>query len=420
VDGKDEKTVREMVGRLDAIELDDRVPAVAAAEEWLKTIDDTRKRISQALIVKDINGLLSCVEAAIKIGIEYDAAVTEAKAVVKALRDVKEKLKAATASRSLPELEALIEKAHTLGLGAEDADLSEAIKVRGKLRECEVALNRAIDAKHADELSVAIKQAEALLYSSEAVITARKLLAGLQTASEVRTALADANASRNPEALRKALEAAKEKGLSNDPAAVACEKLLTLLTEQDKARAALAKAIAAKNENACVAGIERAEALQIDDSDESIRNARTFIRALTESRKRIAAVSIHAGGSDDKLVNPARDLAGLIAAVAAAVELGLEFDRSVVEAQATIKAWKDALNALRAAIDHQPQRVLQQLEVAIDRASKAFLSDHEHDFIEAVARTYSPRARCVLSCWLVQTGIRVLTLCVVRLYSLCA
>src|SRR5207248_1365542 len=149
--------------------------------------------------------------------------------------------KVAIERRNISELDSTIDKLHSLIGLSDDPELNEAIKLRSTLKDCESSLHRAIDSKNAEALSAALKQSDSLNYQSENVIVARKLLSTLQTAFEVRGALNEAYASRNIDALRKALEAAKEKGLTNDPTAVECEKLLTALIERDKLRVILHK-----------------------------------------------------------------------------------------------------------------------------------------------------------------------------------
>ncbi len=249
--------------------------------------------------------------------------------------------------------------------------------VRSSCREVDTALATAIASKSADELDAALKQAEALRFGSPNVTAASQLLNLLVGESRVRAQLTAAVTTGTIEALQSAISAVKQlpepsaTALATDPKYVEADKLLTKLLEQNRLRSALAKALASRDESATQSILQRALSAELTDVDETIQSAQLWLKQLSDVRKRLSALIA------------ARDAAGLAAAITTAISIGLEFDPSVSEAQQTLKGWKDASAACRAACDAQPLRTLPVLDAALERAGKSGLEEHDPDLVEA-------------------------------------
>jgi hypothetical protein len=354
--------------------------SVIAAQRWLKQIAAARARIAQLVAAKSAEPLPAALTAAIELGLELDQTVVEAQHTLKAWNQAVQALRAAIDAqpRTLAVFDAALQGAVKAQLNEGERDWVEAKEVRAKCAEVETGLQAAVAAKDADSLSALLKQADSLRYSSGTLPTASQLLLTLTGESEARAAMQAAlQAGDSTDSLRKALEMAKAMGLSADAKAVECEQLLAKLIERERMRAALAKAVAAKDEAQVTALLTRATAVgggvELNDSEESVSSARLWLKQLAGARKRLAQLIADS------------DAETLPSAIASAVELGLEFDPSVSEAQGAMKLWKDAKAVLRAAIDLQPLRTLASLDAAIERAAKCRLNTLDPDWVEANA-----------------------------------
>jgi hypothetical protein len=244
--------------------------------------------------------------------------------------------------------------------------------VATQCRAAEAALGASINAKNADDLSAALKRVDALRLSAAAAATASQLLIQIGGETEARVVMAGALATGTVDALRRALSAAQAMNISTDPKAIECEQMLAKLLEQDRLRAVLLKALAARDEAEVTVTLERAASAGLSDSDDSVQRARAWLKQVAAARKRLQQL-IAAQSAD-----------GLPAAIASALELGLEFDRSVGEAQSALKQWADTSAALRAAIDMHPVITLAALDAAVTEAAKARLSEQTPNFAEAL------------------------------------
>jgi hypothetical protein len=231
--------------------LDDTVSAVTRARAFVKRVTELRTRTENLMRAKekDLEALESCIRAATggdesgdgKSSDEEDPVISQARALLKSLRDTQQRLKGATEERDWKAIDSGLDRASKLGLSESDEAVSEARKLKRAAAAVERVLIEAVQSRDVAVLTRAIAQADTLRLGTgnEVLERARNMVRALEGQSKARSELSAALTSpvtgTDVKLLSAALDAAKAEGLApTDSQCVAAQQRIQLLLELQK------------------------------------------------------------------------------------------------------------------------------------------------------------------------------------------
>eukprot|EP00435_Cladocopium_sp_Y103_P056183 s11_g18.t2 len=339
-------------------ELEDALGAAAAAQlrpdelraaqqrlEQLKRRQAAREALQEALRHGDVEKLKQALQEAEREGVE-DALLEQAREVLrqKDRQDkAKEALQRAVSSGNMEELRAAIRQGQSVGLS--DEDLADAL---AKLKELEEEEER-----RQKEEAERIREEE------------RQALMEKAKQDHAKDLLETALRSKDPDALRGAIDAARKAGLPEEDLTEAIQALKDAEAEQEKtaARNALAAAITSGDIGRLRDALQRAADLGLDESEMDAAR-----KALEQAEAKAAARA----GLHDALKSGA-SLADINASLQAAESAGLtdEADQLLIDAVKKKAAQEQAKRDLEEALSSQDPAKIRE---ALVKAGEAGIS----------------------------------------------